>query len=134
MFPCNHDSIASFMTIMNESMWPLLNRSLSILRLTYSMIIFLLSLSPFLLSSSSSSFHSFPNKMTPSTLSLIFFVFFFFDLWILLFFLGLNITPVLANMPRLSFGLCKKKNWNLSSQNFLSFKKVLGPLKLLGGT
>jgi len=42
-------------------------------------------------------------------------------------FFGLNITLVPANMPRLSFGPCKKKFRNSSSQNFLSFKIVHGP-------
>jgi len=40
------------------------------------------------------------------------------------YFLGLNIALVPANIPRLSFGPCKKKNCFWSLQNFLFFKIV----------
>jgi len=45
------------------------------------------------------------------------------------FFFGLNITHVLANMLRLNFGPCKKKFEIRPHKNFMSFKKVLGPIE-----
>jgi len=41
---------------------------------------------------------------------------------------GLNIALVPANMARLSFGPCKKKNCFWSLQNFLFFKIVPDPI------